>query len=184
MLNMQVDEIKKIVNSIQKSFIISGYDYDDLFLEGVLTALEAINEYDEKYGTKLSTYVYMRVHRRFITINRANKAQKRNPLERINFESTTLAENGVLYGSTLLIEATQEIEILKKEFNGELKEICENLLNNKEIKLLNLYLEGHTIEELAVIYDESVKQISNKIYYLKTKLRKNKDKFEKLKKML
>ncbi len=177
-------EAKKIVKSILKKFQIQGYEYDDLYLEGLLTATKAINEYEPKHGAKISTYIYLRVQRRYISLYRNTQAQKRKAKEEITLEKTTLEENGELYGAQLFESPQQERLIEKEEFLEQLQTEFEKILKEDEIEFINLHLMGLSVKEISESYNISEKQTSNKLYYIKNKLKKNKDKFEKIKKML
>ncbi|MFV0288125.1 MAG: sigma-70 family RNA polymerase sigma factor [Mycoplasmatales bacterium] len=181
---LKLCELQKIVNAVLKEVKIKDYEYEDLYMEGLLIAHKALKDFNPKYGMKRSSYVYLRVYRNYISMYRLNKAQKRTAEQKIVLENTTLAENGAFYGKEAHELPQQEAKILKQELKDEINLMVEEILKQEEIRMLNLQLEGYTVEEIAFKYQLKPRQISNKLYYIKKKLKKNKDKFEKSRKML
>ena len=45
-----------LVSSISKKFINRGYDYEDIFQIGSIGLVKAINNFDDNYNVKFSTY--------------------------------------------------------------------------------------------------------------------------------
>lgn len=188
---LSIQEIKLIVGSILKKYNSSEITKEDLFLEGVLAALHAIEEYDQKFETKLTTYIYLRIERKFISIIRAEKAQKRKPKEKINYEATTLEETGTLFefklrgeyhtNNYLPYNYNQEQEYQKEETINNLKKEIRKILKKDELNLLKEIMEGRKYKEISQRENKTPRSIANKVYYIKKKLKDNQDKFEKFK---
>lgn len=55
-LNRMIEMNLPLVSSISKKFLNRGYEYDDIFQIGCIGLVKAINNFDEKFNVKFSTY--------------------------------------------------------------------------------------------------------------------------------
>lgn len=55
-MNMLIEANLPLVTSISKKFINRGYDYEDIYQIGCMGLVKAINNFDDKYNVKFSTY--------------------------------------------------------------------------------------------------------------------------------
>ena len=55
-LNKLIEANLPLVTSISKKFINRGYDYEDIYQIGCMGLVKAINNFDNKYNVKFSTY--------------------------------------------------------------------------------------------------------------------------------
>ena len=55
-MNMLIEANLPLVSSISKKFINRGYDYEDIYQIGCMGLVKAINNFDDKYNVKFSTY--------------------------------------------------------------------------------------------------------------------------------
>ena len=55
-MNMLIEMNLPLVSSISKKFINRGYDYEDIFQIGSMGLVKAINNFDDNYNVKFSTY--------------------------------------------------------------------------------------------------------------------------------
>ena len=51
------EENSPLIKSVIKRFLHKGIEYDDLYQIGTIGLLKAINNFDEKFNVKFSTYV-------------------------------------------------------------------------------------------------------------------------------
>lgn len=166
-----IEDIKKIVNNIIRSISIRGYDKEDLKMEGILEGIKALEEYDPKYNTKVSSYVYGRVKFKMLQLIRYSSALKRTPKESITLEATLLAETGEFYGHKLFSIENQEKDYLISEKFEELYAAAKKTLTNSENRIFELYLQGYTAREISIKEKEDYKKIANKLSYIKKKIR-------------
>lgn len=55
-MNMLIEANLPLVTSISKKFINRGYEYEDIYQIGCMGLVKAINNFDDKYNVKFSTY--------------------------------------------------------------------------------------------------------------------------------
>lgn len=178
-------ELAKIVKSVIKMYLNNTkYEFDDLYFEGILEALRAVEDYQEDKNTKLSTYVYTRVNYRMIYLIRREKAQKRDDSRNINLDMVLSDGATGVYSMDVKSEDNFEESLILEDFKRRFREQAEEILNSEEYKYIEMYLKGYKVEEIAEKTGLTNRQISNKMYYIKRKLRNNKDKFLNLRKSL
>lgn len=173
-----------IVRSILKRFNFKFLDYDDLFYEGILEALKARKDFNPNLNTKPSTYVYMRIKCHYLSLYRASKAQKRNVDKNTSIDFLAIEDTALFYDKALCSFPSQEIEIEERELKESLNKLLKEILSVEEFEIINFYLKGYTTKELAQMFSLDKRQMSNKLYYIKRKLRKKSYMFEKFKKIL
>lgn len=154
--------------------------YEDYYFEGILEGLKAVDTYDSTKDSKFTTYLFLKINYRIGTILRANKAQKRNNSNNIMLENTLLEETGVINNQEYIQHNRLEDELSEQEFKDNFHKILKEELNFNEYEYLCLVLKGYKIKEIADILNITSKQASNKLYYIREKLKKKKVKFENL----
>lgn len=55
-MNKVIEMNLPLVASISKKFLNRGYDYEDIFQIGSIGLVKAINNFDDKFNVKFSTY--------------------------------------------------------------------------------------------------------------------------------
>ncbi|MDZ5034196.1 sigma-70 family RNA polymerase sigma factor, partial [Clostridium perfringens] len=55
-MNKVIEMNLPLVSSISKKFLNRGYDYEDIFQIGSIGLVKAINNFDDKFNVKFSTY--------------------------------------------------------------------------------------------------------------------------------
>ncbi len=185
-MNNKNDNFKNeiIVKSILKKFNISSYEYEDLYYEGILVSLKAQKDYDPSFNTKISTYIYMRVKCHYLSLYRSTKALKRDINNNLNLDFYEIEESALFYDQSLCSFPTQEKDFEERELKQDLYSLLKKVLNNEEFEIICLFLQGYTSCEIAKKLNINKRQVSNKIYYIKSKLRKKSYIFENFKKIL
>lgn len=131
---MGSEELKRIVRCVVNKYrSIKKYEFEDLYFEGLIAALEAKEDYNPNLGVKISTHIYNRVKYKMIYLLRKVNAKKRNSGIEINYD-LTLRESNTTY--------------------------------------------GYTVKEIAIFFNITQKQTSNKIYYIKNKIKKKRDRIK------
>ena len=171
-LDIEYEDIERMIGSLLRGVSVYGYDREDLFLEGVLASLRAIEKYDYKYEVKLSTFIYTNIKNHYYYLYRKSRAQKRMPKEKINLESTLIAESGNFYGKELVSNENQEKDYIQKEKRESLIKKIEGNLKIEDQKIIVYILNGYSKKEISDMMDIEYKKLCNKVAYLKIKLKK------------
>ena len=145
---------------------VPGADRDDLCQEAYVALLSAIGSYDEQKGASFSTYAITCINNRLAdAVKTANRQKNRvlndsvsltddsNPVEIISYESP-------------------EKQTLDQEQYLELMHKIEDVLSEKEKKVLLLWVDGYDYTEIAEMLDMPVKSVDNALQRARRKLRK------------
>lgn len=102
-----------LIKSVIKKYLNKGIEFEDLFQLGSLGFLKAINNFDESFGVKFSTYAVPMISgeiKRFIRDNGIIKVSRST--KQLNIQINKFIEN---YISTN--QKSPEIDIIAKKFN-------------------------------------------------------------------
>lgn len=145
------------------------FDKDDLFQEGLIAFLTCIYNYDDKKGYSFSSYAEKCVTNKMISVIRYENTEKNKPLsdylsiDDCENESITAQHYNFNYDPSSILIKKEEMEFMENQVKIQLS--C------FEQKALNLYLCGHSYEEMATILDTTTKSIDNALQRIRRKLR-------------
>jgi RNA polymerase sporulation-specific sigma factor len=74
-----INENKKMIYKIATEFNSKGYDLEDLYQIGVIAISKALENFDETYDTKFSTYAYIYIRGEMAKYVREDRNIKTNP---------------------------------------------------------------------------------------------------------
>jgi DNA-directed RNA polymerase specialized sigma subunit len=97
-LNKLVEVNFPLVTSISKKFLNRGYEYEDIFQIGCMGLMKAINNFDETYNVKFSTYavpMIMGEIRRFLRDDGMIKVSRsvKNTAKKLHYDKEALTKN-------------------------------------------------------------------------------------------
>ena len=86
-----------LVTAISKKFLNRGYEYEDIFQIGCMGLIKAINNFDEKYNVKFSTYavpMIMGEIKRFLRDDGMIKVSRsvKNTAKKLHYDKGTLTK--------------------------------------------------------------------------------------------
>lgn len=142
----------------------SSIDFDDLMQEGFIGLMNAVKSYDESFGTRFSTFAYLCIDRNILSTVKKTLSKKQIPKSALVF----IEENGDF--ETDKSENPENLVISKENLNLLKRKITENL-SGREQSVLNMYLSGHSYQEIAKDLKISVKSVDNAIQRLRRKLK-------------
>ncbi len=158
---------KRMIYSIITKFYIYPSEFridkDDLYQEALLALWQAVKEYDYKRNASFTTYAYLIVYRALLKIVKSHN--KNNYYSYRSIDSMELSD----YSEKLKYEDEyRDYSEIEKEYKKILSK-----LKTKDQSLIKLYNDGYSYKEIADFLDLSIKKIDNRLFYLKTKLRKD-----------
>ena len=169
-----VDKYKNFVKAKARAYFLIGADREDIVQEGMIGLFKAIRDYR---GDKLSmfrAFAELCITRQIITAIKTATRQKHIPLNSyISLNKPVYDEESdrtlmdVLYNTR--IANPEEIFISREEFASIEKKMGE-MLSTLEWKVLALYLEGKSYQEIAKGLKRHVKSIDNALQRVKRKI--------------
>ncbi len=160
----------RLVKSCARPYFLAGADADDLIQEGMLGLLKAVREFDPARGVPFHQFARVCVSRALISAVRSSLASKHSvlndavPLEKPLFEDiaqTAPQETGPA--------ADPEALVIGMEAREELLEQLGRLLSDFEGKVLSLFLDGYSYEEMAAKLGRPVKSVDNAVQRIRRK---------------
>lgn len=164
---------KDLVVKISRGYFIVGGDIEDLVQEGMIGLYKAIKGYSPNKDTSFKTFAVLCIKHQIQTAIKSASANKNKPLSSAvslqSFDKTN--ENMEYLPLELILEITPAEKIIDKENFFALKQSIKTCLNESEINILKLYLQGYSYKEIAERLNITTKAIDNALTRIKMKLR-------------
>ncbi|MDI6815698.1 MAG: RNA polymerase sporulation sigma factor SigH [Actinomycetota bacterium] len=166
---------KNFVKIKARAYFLIGADWDDLVQEGMIGLYKAIRDYRDDRQASFRAFAELCITRQIITAIKTATRQKHIPLNSyvslnrpVYFEDESdrlLAD--LLCGEEItdpidLIISGEEMQSIKSSFSKILSEL--------EAKVLKLYIDGRSYQEIADDLDRHVKSIDNALQRIKRKI--------------
>ncbi len=165
-----VKRYSRLVKTCARPYFLMGADAEDLLQEGMLGLMQAIRDYDETKGAPFSAYARICITRKVYSAVRSALAHKHDPLNHsISFDRPLfedLTEPRSPAGATV---GDPESLVIGNEERKEMVSRLYKLLSKFEAKVLSLYLEGYSYEEMSRKLGKPVKSVDNAIQRIKRK---------------
>ena len=136
-----------------------GFDFNDLYQEALIGFNEAINSYNQDNNALFYTFALTVIDNKIVSFLKKNNTVKDRLYE---LEDTILNET-ISYDSNPLNKTMNEEAVL--EFYNELKSV----LTDKEMKILNMKIEGLSNIEIMESLGIDSKAIYNAMHRIKQK---------------
>lgn len=174
-LNYLMNKYKNFVRAKARSYFLIGADHEDIVQEGMIGLYKAIRDFK---GDKLSSFkgfAELCITRQIITAIKTATRQKHIPLNSyISLDKPLHDEdsNRTLWDKlTVNLSNPEDHYISQEEFN-DIEDKISQILSDLERKVLMLYLDGRSYQEIAVDLNRHVKSIDNALQRVKRKLEK------------
>lgn len=175
-LDFIIKKYKNFVRAKARSYFLIGADREDIIQEGMIGLYKAIRDYKSDKLTSFRAFAELCITRQIITAIKTATRQKHIPL------NSYVSLNKPIYDDesdrTLLdiisghkITDPEELIISREELTSMEEKIGE-ILSELELKVLMLYLQGRSYQEIAIDLKRHVKSIDNALQRVKRKLEK------------
>lgn len=169
-LEVLMERYKTIINSQARKYFLHDGDIEDLVQEAMIGLFKAVMSFNEKGNFK--TYAYTCIKNNIISAVKKSNTDKNRPM--IDYVSLSSAEGDDEDKNIYMSDKNYDPErtYIEKESIGETKEIIDKTLSKFENKILGLYLQGFSYEDIGNKTGKNKKSIDNAIQRLTKKLRK------------
>lgn len=157
------------------SYFMSGGDIDDLVQEGLIGLTKAVRDYRDDREASFRSFAELCITRQIITAIKTASRQKHSPLNTYLSLSHSPASHDegecslgdILPGSPVHDPLNQ---VISSEEVESLKDCLGRLLSNLETKVLKLYLEGRSYDQIAERLNCDTKSVDNALQRIKRKV--------------
>lgn len=163
-----ISEYSRLVKICARPYFLAGGDSEDLIQEGMLGLLSAVRHFDPAREVKFKTYAEFCIRRRLFSAIKSASRFKHTPLnDYISLESPELDENSAL---GMIFMRDPEESVIARERVNELHSSLYASLSRFEAKILGLYLEGKSYEDIAQAVGKAPKSVDNAVQRIRKKL--------------
>lgn len=173
-MELILKSFKPKVNAICREYFLVGSDFDDILQEGMIGLYKAIQTYDETKNDNFARFASLCIHRQILSAIKVANSKKNIPLN----EYYSISTDGEIESDSekpqiVLVTKDRVAEkiSLAKEQNSNIIAKIKEILNEQQFKVLLLYLNGYSYNEIASIIDEKAKKVDNIIQAIKRKLK-------------
>jgi RNA polymerase sporulation-specific sigma factor len=158
------------------SYFLAGADSDDLIQEGMIGLYKAIRDYRTDRESSFRNFAELCITRQIITAVKTATRNKHTPLNQYVSFSSTPAGSGdggeptldeMLPGPTVHDPVNQ---VISSEELRALVSCISTVLSELESRVLGLYLDGHSYEEVGRRLDCDCKTVDNALQRVKRKV--------------
>ena len=173
-LDFLIHKYRNFVRAKARTYFLIGADKEDIVQEGMIGLYKAIRDFKEDKLSSFKAFAELCITRQIITAIKTATRQKHIPLNSyVSLDKPIYDEEA---DRTLLDVITgtkamnpEELIISQEEFDDiELK--MAELLSDLERKVLALYLDGQSYQEISEELNRHVKSIDNALQRVKRKL--------------
>ncbi|QHW32654.1 RNA polymerase sporulation sigma factor SigH [Paenibacillus rhizovicinus] len=173
-LEYLINRYKNFVRAKARSYFLIGADREDIVQEGMIGLYKAIRDFKGEKLASFKAFAELCITRQIITAIKTATRQKHIPLNSyVSLDKPIYDEDSdrtlldVICGTR--VSDPEELIINQEEFVG-LEDKMSEILSDLERKVLMLYLDGKSYQEIAVELDRHVKSIDNALQRVKRKL--------------
>lgn len=173
-LDYLITKYRLFVKAKARSYFLIGADKEDIMQEGMIGLYKAIRDFREDKLASFRAFAELCITRQIITAIKTATRQKHIPLNSyISLDKPIFDEESdrtlmdVISGS--IVDDPEELMIHREEYSY-LEERMGEILSELEKKVLSLYLDGQSYNEISEELNRHVKSIDNALQRVKRKL--------------
>nr|WP_176330414.1 RNA polymerase sporulation sigma factor SigH [Oceanobacillus rekensis] len=173
-LDVLINRYINFVRAKARTYFLVGADKEDIIQEGMIGLYKAIRDYDGEKLSSFKGFAELCVTRQIITAIKTATRQKHIPLNSyVSLDKPMYEEESdrtlldIIGGSK---ETDPQEMLVNQEDYGNMEYKLSELLSDLEKRVLHLYLDGRTYQEISVSLNRHVKSIDNALQRVKRKL--------------
>lgn len=163
---------RPLIKKCTRPYFLVGGDEEDLIQEGMMGLVTSMQTYSPDRQCTFKSYAELCIKRRILSAIKAANRFKHMPLNyRLSLDeiySDDEEPNAIIAEARYTL--TPEQQIIREEEIQSLRTLSKSLLSSLENKVLELYLEGLSYEEIAKGIGKPVKSVDSALQRIKKKL--------------
>jgi RNA polymerase sporulation-specific sigma factor len=163
-----------LVRMRARTFFLQGAEYEDLVQEGMIGLFKAVRDYREGAGV-FRAFADLCITRQIITAVKTASRLKHAPLNgALSLDSPRYDDgDGRTLGDTLAVPGPPpDLTWLRSEEAARILKVLRQRLSPFEFKVLMLWLQGRSYEEIARLLGRHTKSVDNGLWRVKCKVRR------------
>ncbi|WP_114572187.1 RNA polymerase sporulation sigma factor SigH [Exiguobacterium flavidum] len=173
-LEFLIERYRNFVRAKARSYFLIGADREDIIQEGMIGLYKAVRDYRTDKLASFKGFAELCVTRQMITAIKTATRQKHIPLNSyISLDKPIFddeSDRTLLDVITSTYPSDPQVLVVNREAYADIETKMEEVLSDLERKVLALYLDGRTYQEISEDLDRHVKSIDNALQRVKRKL--------------
>lgn len=178
-LEFLIERYRYFVRAKARSYFLIGADHEDIVQEGMIGLYKGVRDYRDERLASFKSFAEMCITRQMITAIKTATRQKHIPLNSyVSLDKPIFDDESdrTLLDVILPTHPTDPQDLLvTREEQLFMEEKMEELLSDLERKVLRLYLDGRSYQEISDDLDRHVKSIDNALQRVKKKFERHVD---------
>lgn len=170
LINKHSNIINICISKYNKYLETIGLEEKDLYQEGLLGLLEAINRFDKDRNVQFNTYATRCINSRIKSYLKMASRNKHSYLNK-SLSLDDVYENELYNNLSKNKEITPEEKVLLKEQLNEINKKVKEKLTKNELKVFELKNKGYKNEEISLYLSKDKRSIENTIHRINKKLK-------------
>lgn len=170
---MLIERYKNMVRMKSRPYFLIGADREDLVQEGMIGLYKAVRDYSPGHEMSFRSFADMCVHRQIITAIKRATRKKHTPLNTYvsiyRNEDEERERPLIDTMQTVRTENPEELFISRESLEG-MRGMLEDMLSPLEKRVLDLFLDGRSYQEISEIIGRGTKTVDNALQRIKKKL--------------
>jgi RNA polymerase sporulation-specific sigma factor len=172
-LGVLLDRYRGFARAKSRSYFLVGGDREDIVQEGMIGLYKAIRDFDPQAGAAFRSFAELCITRQILTAIKTATRLKHVPLNKyVSFDKPSGPDEGLTVEDTVCVEADADPlhQLLLGDDVRNLRAVFDEVLSELETRVLTLYVEGRSYQEIAEQLGRHVKSIDNALQRIKRKL--------------
>lgn len=177
-----LSKYRPLVRRKARTYFLIGADGEDIVQEGMIGLFKAIRDYKEDRQSGFRAFAELCITRQIITAIKMATRQKHAPLNTyvsldrpLGFEEYELTLLDIVSREEKGLDP-EEIFIHREQFSDLGAKLLE-ILSALERKVLSLYIQGKSYQEIGAVLGKDPKSIDNALQRIKHKIQKNVERY-------
>lgn len=163
-----------LVRACARPMFLAGGDSEDLIQEGTFGLVSAIRQFSPGCDTSFKTFAEHCIRMRLYSAIKSASRLKHFPLnDGVSFEQLSEDPRAPLSAVSEVFRRSPEDLVLARESKEELYNALSNCLSKLESKVLDLFLDGLSYQDIASRLGKDTKSVDNAVQRIRHKLARN-----------
>ncbi|HVX16732.1 MAG TPA: RNA polymerase sporulation sigma factor SigH [Acidimicrobiales bacterium] len=174
-LDTLIDRYRRFARAKGRGYFLVGGDADDVEQEALIGLYKAARDFRPEHNASFRAFAELCITRHIITAIKTATRQKHQPLNQYLSISAThgsddSGERSVEETLPGPVDADPVNRVMAGERLDAMRESMAARLSTLEVRVLSLYIEGHSYQEIGERLGRHVKSIDNALQRIKRKL--------------
>jgi len=172
-LGVLLDRYRGFARAKSRSYFLVGGDREDIVQEGMIGLYKAIRDFDPTAGAAFRSFAELCITRQILTAIKTATRMKHAPLNKyVSFDKPSGPNDGLTVEDSVCVEPEADPlhQLLLGDDVRNLRAVFDEVLSDLETRVLTLYVEGRSYQEIAEQLGRHVKSIDNALQRIKRKL--------------